>query len=151
MSKNNFEIETLLRAWESGSRDSGFLSGTDYPANQISIVEALGEIGDTQAIKPLVKFLRERPHHIEIEYIWPPVERMIADSLHKIMIRHKENIATPFLLDIASLKDMVVSYWPFREGEGELDYRFGKEQSELSFSKIRQLAQEELNRRDTTI
>jgi HEAT repeat protein len=117
-------------------------------------VDVLGELGDSRAMAPLVQYFL-KPRTVP-EYrnnpTAPQMERADAsrpiDALQKILERHAQEAAVEDLRQVAALQNrgyhMRVEYDTPAYGDGADDYYV-----EIDVSQVRQLAQQELQRRES--
>jgi hypothetical protein len=104
--------------------------------------QALGEVGDAQAVKPLIKMI-ECTFHFAIA-------KAAVGALEKVLIRVVATVVSIDVQAAAALSDIGGIYYEHREGAALFSEERNAMPWTLDCSQIRMLARQELNRRGRT-
>jgi HEAT repeat protein len=103
---------------------------------------ALGEVGDAQAVKPLIKMI-ECTFHFAIA-------KAAVGALEKVLVRVAAGVVSKDILAAAALSDVSGIYYERREGAAWFSEKRNATTWTLDCSQIRRLASQELIRRERT-
>jgi len=100
---------------------------------------ALGEIGDAQAVKPLINLIEDSSHHA--------IVKAAVGALEKVLVRVAASVVSKDLQAAAALSDVGEIY--YERGEGAAWFSVARNATPwiVDCSQVRRLARQELTRR----
>jgi hypothetical protein len=105
--------------------------------------QALGEIGDAQAVKPLIDLIEDSFHY--------SIVKTAVDALEKVLVRVSTSVISKDVQAAAALGDVGGIYYERREGTAWFSETRNAKSWIMDCSQVRRLARQELTRRGHTI
>ena len=100
---------------------------------------ALGEIGDAQAVEPLINLIEESFHYA--------IARTAVGALEKVLVRVSASLVSKDVQAAAALSDVCGTYYERREGTAWFFEARNATPWTMDCSQVRKLANRELTRR----
>jgi hypothetical protein len=101
--------------------------------------QALGEIGDAQAVKPLINLIEDSSHHA--------IVNAAVGALEKVLVRVAASVVSKDLQAAAALSDVGGVYYERGEGAAWVSEARNATPWIMDCSQVRRLARQELTRR----
>ena len=101
--------------------------------------QALGEIGDAQAVKPLINLIEDSSHHA--------IVKAAVGALEKVLVRVAASVVSKDLQAAAALSDVDGIYYERREDAAWFSEPRNATPWIMDCSQVRRLARQELTRR----
>ena len=105
--------------------------------------QALGEIGDAQAVGPLINLIEESFHYA--------MARTAVGALEKVLVRVAASAVSKDVQAAAILSDVSGAYYECREGTAWFSETRNAQPWTMDCSQVRKLARRELTRRGLTV
>lgn len=101
--------------------------------------QLLGEIGDAQAVKPLINLIEDSFHYA--------IAKTAGGALEKVLVRTATNVVSNDVQAAAGLNDVSGSYYECRKGASWFSGPRNAVPWTMDCSRVRKLANQELTRR----
>ena len=105
--------------------------------------QALGEIGDAQAVKPLINLIEDSSHHT--------IVNAAVGALEKVLVRVAASVVSKDLQAAAALNDVSGIYYERGEGAAWVSEARTATSWIMDCSQVRRLARQELTHRGLSI
>lgn len=144
------DVQTRRRAIKGLSRSGDSRANTALIAALIDesylvrkeAARSLGEIGDAQAVKPLINLIEDSYHYA--------IAKTAVGALEKVLVRVSASLVSNDVQAAAALGDVSGIYYPRREGTAWFSEARSATPWIMDCSQVRRLARQELTRRGLT-